>query len=166
MFKVQFEAETRQEFYQHLQDAADFMFCYEADWLADLSNAAALLFINLKQINWAGFYLNRGGELILGPFQGKPACVRIAMGSGVCGTAAETRKTLLVSDVHQFPGHIACDEASQSEIVIPIIYDGRLIGVLDIDSPIRERFNEEDQAGLERFVAILTKHIDWSKLAG
>lgn len=165
MFKVQFEAETREEFYQHLHEAANFMFCYEADWLADLANAAALLFINLKQINWAGFYLYRGGELVLGPFQGKPACVRIALGSGVCGTAAAARETQLVPDVHQFPGHIACDEASQSEIVVPIVKGGRLIGVLDIDSPVKERFNEEDRAGLEAFVAILNQYVDWSKLS-
>lgn len=165
MFKVQFEAATRQEFYQYLHEAANFMFCYEADWLADLANAAALLYINMQQINWSGFYLYRGGELVLGPFQGKPACVRIELGKGVCGTAAATGETQLVPDVHQFPGHIACDEASQSEIVIPMIKDGRLLGVLDIDSPIKNRFNEEDQAGLEELVAILIKYIDWSKLA-
>ncbi len=164
MFKVQFEADTRQDFYRQLHGAANFMFCYEADWLADLANAAALLYINLKEINWAGFYLYRGGELVLGPFQGKPACVRISLGNGVCGTAAAKRETLLVPDVHQFPGHIACDEASQSEIVIPIVKDDRLIGVLDIDSPIKDRFNEDDRQGLEAFVAILNQYIDWSKL--
>ncbi len=123
----------------------------ESDALANASNAAALLYNNLDDINWVGFYVLRGDELVLGPFQGNTACVRIGMGKGVCGTAAATRATQRVADVHAFDGHIACDAASQSEIVIPLVRDGRLYGVLDIDSPILDRFNEDDQAGLEAF---------------
>ena len=128
----------------------------EPDRIANLANASALLFSMLPQLNWAGFYLLKEGELVVGPFQGKPACVRIAVGKGVCGTAALQRKTVIVADVHQFPGHIACDTASNSEIVVPIISTaGELLGVLDLDSPVTERFDAEDAAGLERFVATL-----------
>lgn len=128
----------------------------EPDRIANLANASALLFSMLPQLNWAGFYLLKEGELVVGPFQGKPACVRIAVGKGVCGTAALQRKTIIVADVHQFPGHIACDAASNSEIVVPIIGTaGELLGVLDLDSPVTERFDAEDQQGLERFVATL-----------
>ncbi|MET0498418.1 MAG: GAF domain-containing protein [Steroidobacteraceae bacterium] len=128
----------------------------EPDRIANLANASALLFSMLPQLNWAGFYLLKEGELVVGPFQGKPACVRIAVGKGVCGTAALQRKTIIVADVHQFPGHIACDAASNSEIVVPIISTaGELLGVLDLDSPVTERFDAEDQQGLERFVATL-----------
>ena len=123
----------------------------EPDRTANLANASALLFSTLPQLNWAGFYLLKEGELVVGPFQGKPACVRIAMGRGVCGTAALQRTTLIVPDVHQFPGHIACDSASNSEIVVPIISTaGELLGVLDLDSPALGRFDEEDKKGLER----------------
>lgn len=115
----------------------------------------------LPDINWAGFYLYKGGELILGPFQGKPACVRIALGKGVCGTAAKTRKIQVVEDVNEFPGHIACDAASQSEIVIPIIKNDKLIGVLDIDSPVKARLDKQDSEGLSSFVNILNQYIDW-----
>jgi GAF domain-containing protein len=135
----------------------------EPDWLANLANAASLLDLHLDNINWAGFYLWREDQLILGPFMGKPACVRIPLGKGVCGTAAERRETVVVPDVHAFPGHIACDAASRSEIVVPIVVGDRLIGVLDIDSPIVERFDEQDREHLEAFVAILNKHIDWDK---
>lgn len=127
----------------------------ERDWIANLANTAALLWMHLPDINWVGFYLMRGDELVLGPFQGKPACTRIAMGKGVCGTAAAERTTQLVEDVHQFPGHIACDAASNSEIVVPMICSGRVIGVLDIDSPVRGRFSDEDRTGLERVVKLL-----------
>jgi L-methionine (R)-S-oxide reductase len=127
----------------------------ESDWIANLANASALLYHSLDQVNWAGFYLLRGAELVVGPFQGKPACVRIALGRGVCGTAAERRQTLVVPDVHQFTGHIACDSASNSEIVVPMIKHDQLLGVLDIDSPIKSRFDEEDRRGLEQFVAVL-----------
>lgn len=122
---------------------------------ANLSNAAALLWQELETINWAGFYKMEDGALILGPFQGKPACIRIEIGRGVCGTAVAENATQLVEDVHAFPGHIACDSASNSEIVVPIHVDGKIWGVLDIDSPIINRFTMVDQAGLEEFVRIL-----------
>ncbi|MGG0789083.1 GAF domain-containing protein [Peribacillus simplex] len=131
----------------------------ETNQIANLSNAAALLNLFLDEINWVGFYLYEEGQLILGPFQGLPACVRIPMGKGVCGTSAATEKTLRVEDVHQFPGHIACDAASRSEIVIPLMKDGKLLGVLDIDSPITDRFDEMDQQGLEKFAEILSNHL-------
>ena len=120
-----------------------------------LSNAAALLWDSLKDINWAGFYLFRGSRLELGPFQGKPACTVIEIGKGVCGTAVGEDRTQLVKNVHEFPGHIACDSASNSEIVVPVHAGGKIYGVLDIDSPILARFDEEDKAGLEEFVRIL-----------
>ena len=124
---------------------------------ANLANASALLWQELKDINWAGFYKMMEGKLVLGPFQGKPACILIPVGRGVCGTAVAEDCTQLVKDVHQFPGHIACDCASNSEIVIPIHVDGKSWGVLDIDSPLFSRFTQEDQAGLEEFVRILEK---------
>ena len=123
--------------------------------VTNLANAAALLYNSLPDINWAGFYLLENGALVLGPFQGKPACVKIPLGRGVCGTAAKENKTLCVDDVHKFEGHIACDSASNSEIVIPLNSGGKLIGVLDIDSPVFSRFTEEDKTGLEEFVKIL-----------
>ncbi|MCR5753773.1 MAG: GAF domain-containing protein [Acetatifactor sp.] len=123
--------------------------------IANMANASAVLFQELKDLNWAGFYLYEGGKLVLGPFQGKVACIEIELGRGVCGTAAEKRETVLVPDVHQFAGHIACDGASNSEIVVPIVKDGQLLGVLDIDSPVLNRFSKEDQVGLEKFVEIL-----------
>jgi GAF domain-containing protein len=131
----------------------------ESDLIANAANTAALLFDALPDINWAGFYFLRKGanaesELVVGPFQGKPACVRIPLGKGVCGTAAATRKTLVVLDVHDFPGHIACDAASQSEIVVPLIEDETLLGVLDIDSPTLARFDDADRRGIEHLAAI------------
>jgi len=131
----------------------------ETDQTANLANASALLKQFLPDINWAGFYICKSGELVLGPFQGLPACVRIPMGKGVCGTAAQARATVRVGNVHEFPGHIACDAASQSEIVIPIVKNDELIGVLDIDSPILSRFNELDQHYLEQFVEELARHL-------
>lgn len=131
----------------------------EPNMIANLSNSAALLNQFLSDINWVGFYLVEKDQLVLGPFQGLPACVRISMGKGVCGTSAAERKTMRVEDVHQFPGHIACDAATRSEIVIPLIKDGNLIGVLDIDSPITNRFDESDQQGLEKFTDILSKYL-------
>lgn len=128
--------------------------------IANLANAAALLWEHLDTINWAGFYLMEDGALILGPFQGKTACIRIPAGKGVCGTAAADNTTQRVADVHQFPGHIACDSASNSEIVVPVRIDGQVVGVLDIDSPVKDRFSEEDQQGLEQFVAILEKTME------
>jgi len=135
----------------------------ERDPLANLSNAAALLAQSLDRVNWCGFYLLRGGELVLGPFQGKPACVRIPLGQGVCGTAAARRETLVVPDVNRFPGHIACDAASRSEIVVPILENGVLRGVLDVDAPEPARFDDEDRAGLERYVEVLVPRIDWRR---
>ena len=131
----------------------------EADgWYVPLmANAAALLYDALEDVNWAGFYLMRGGRLVLGPFQGKVACIHIPLGNGVCGTAAARDATQLVPDVHAFPGHIACDSASRSEIVVPLHRDGRVIGVLDIDSPTTARFTQRDKEGLERFARILEK---------
>lgn len=127
-----------------------------------LANAAALLWEALDDINWAGFYLLKEDTLHLGPFQGKSACTLIPVGRGVCGTAAATRQIQLVPDVHQFPGHIACDSASNSEIVLPLAKDDVLLGVLDIDAPIFSRFNEEDAAGLSRICRVLTENVDWS----
>lgn len=129
----------------------------ENDYLANLSNAAALLFNELENVNWAGFYLMKNGELVLGPFQGLPACIRIKVGSGVCGSAVKDKKTYVVEDVHQFEGHIACDSASESEIVVPLFADDRLVGVLDIDSPVKSRFDEIDKKYLEEFAKILTE---------
>jgi L-methionine (R)-S-oxide reductase len=136
----------------------------ETDAVANLANASGLLAQSLERINWCGFYLWRKSELVLGPFQGKPACVRIALGQGVCGTAAERRETIVVADVEVFPGHITCDPASRSEIVVPILEKGELRGVLDIDAPEKNRFDEEDRVGLERFVQVLIPHVDWKKL--
>ena len=125
--------------------------------ISNLANAAALIYDSLEQINWAGFYIMQDGKLILGPFQGKVACTQIAVGKGVCGTAVATGETQRVDDVHLFAGHIACDSASNSELVIPVYKDGEIFGVLDIDSPIKGRFSEEDQAGLEALVKELEK---------
>lgn len=162
MFEIgKINAQNKQEFYKQLNIYLTGLISEETDWLAGISNASALLYLLLPDINWAGFYLYKGGELILGPFQGKPACVRIALGKGVCGTAAKTRKIQVVEDVNEFPGHIACDAVSQSEIVLPIIKDDKLIGVLDIDSPAKARFDKQDSEGLSSFVNILNQYIDW-----
>ena len=134
----------------------------EKDWLANCANSAALLFHSMEDINWAGFYLYKEGQLVLGPFQGNLACIRIAMGKGVCGTSAQERKTVIVKDVHEFEGHIACDAASNSEIVVPIIKGDQLIGVLDIDSPLTNRFDEVDGKYLEEFVEILNQYCKWT----
>ncbi|MBQ9995080.1 MAG: GAF domain-containing protein [Clostridia bacterium] len=127
--------------------------------IANLANASALLFQTLDGLNWAGFYLMENGILVLGPFQGKTACIEIPVGKGVCGTAVARGETVLVKNVHEFPGHIACDSASNSEIVVPVHKNGEIVGVLDIDSPLIGRFTEEDQAGLEEFVRILEREI-------
>ncbi|MEF2966182.1 GAF domain-containing protein [Paenibacillus sp. M1] len=129
----------------------------EKSAVANLANASALLHYFLKDINWVGFYLFDGQELVLGPFHGLPACIRIPMGKGVCGTSALQRETLRIEDVHAFPGHIACDAASNSEIVVPLVKEGQLLGVLDIDSPLKGRFDEADQDFLERFAQVLTE---------
>ena len=135
----------------------------EPFYLSNLANAAALLFNALPNINWAGFYLLRRGELVLGPFQGNVACMRIQVGKGVCGTAVAKNEAQLVPDVHKFPGHIVCDSSSNSEIVIPICYKGEVIGVLDIDSPVFNRFNDEDKVGLESFARVLESACDWEE---
>lgn len=132
----------------------------ERDFIANAAQFSAFLYSQLDDLNWAGFYLSRNDELVLGPFQGQIACVRIPFGKGVCGTAAQSRETQRVLDVHEFPGHIACDSASNSEVVVPLIKDGKLIGVLDLDSPSVGRFSEEDQAGIERLAAIFLKSTD------
>jgi len=136
----------------------------ERDLLANSANTCALIFEKLPRLNWAGFYFRRGRELVLGPFQGKPACVRIGMGRGVCGTAAERRETMLVVDVHEFPGHIACDSASRSEIVVPLLPGGTLAGVLDLDSPERGRFTSQDREGVEQVAAVFVAATDFSPL--
>ena len=141
--------------YQQLTADLTALLAGESDPVANLANTAALLFEALPAINWAGFYLLRGSELVLGPFQGRVACVRIVLGRGVCGTAAEQRATQVVPDVHAFPGHIACDAASRSEVVVPLLEAGRLIGVLDIDSPEPGRFDAHDAEGLERIAQVL-----------
>lgn len=140
--------------YAKLNSELEALLAGERDLVANAANAAALIWEHLSGINWAGFYFLKGGELVLGPFQGRPACVRIAMGKGVCGGAAEARETLVVPDVHAFQGHIACDAASRSEIVVPLVKDGELLGVLDIDSPSLARFDEADRRGLEAAAAI------------
>ncbi|HEY4416064.1 MAG TPA: GAF domain-containing protein [Verrucomicrobiae bacterium] len=133
----------------------------ERDTIANLANAAALIFQSLPDLNWAGFYRLIGDELVLGPFHGKPACVRIRVGKGVCGTAAAQCETVLVKNVHEFPGHIACDAASNSEIVVPLIKNGRLLGVLDLDSPQLARFDAADKVGLEKLAEIIVTASDW-----
>ncbi|HYE81696.1 MAG TPA: GAF domain-containing protein [Clostridia bacterium] len=158
------DVEDRDKFYKIMLVRLEGLLSSETDWLANLSNAAALLYTNLKDINWSGFYLIKKNELVLGPFQGKTACTRIKPGKGVCGTAAAEMKTQLVPDVHLFPGHIACDGASNSEVVVPIIKDGTVYGVLDIDSPSVNRFDELDAKYLQLFVDKLNKYIDWTQI--
>jgi GAF domain-containing protein len=148
------------EFYQELAQQLEGLLAGERDAIANAANMSALIFTSLPDLNWAGFYFLRGDTLVLGPFQGRPACVRIAVGKGVCGTAAQKRQTLRVEDVDAFPGHIACDSASRSELVVPLIQDGAVIGVLDLDSPIPSRFDAADQAGLERLAAIFVASSD------
>ncbi len=145
--------------YADLAEQIDSLLLGEPDPVANLSNAAAVIYHGLPDLNWAGFYLLRGDQLVLGPFQGKPACVRIPLGQGVCGTAAARRESVLVPDVHAFPGHIACDSASESELVVPMLAGGRVIGVLDLDSPRLARFDASDQAGCEALVAVILRHL-------
>lgn len=145
----------------HRQLAA--LFDGERHGLANTANMAAALYENLPELNWAGFYFLQGGELVLGPFQGRAACVRIAIGRGVCGTAAARRETIVVEDVHEFPGHIACDSASRSEVVVPLLYRDRLLGVLDLDSPRLARFDREDADGLGAAVSLLLEASDLSR---
>ena len=154
------DAADKPGLYGHLQSQLRGLLHGERDLLANTANMAALLYHGLPNVNWAGFYRLMGSELVLGPFQGNPACVRLQMGKGVCAAAAERRETVIVPDVHDFPGHIACDAASRSEIVVPVIRDGTLLGVLDIDSPVKDRFDPTDQAGLELMVAMLVEACD------
>lgn len=149
------EQKSKQSEYEALNRTLAALLDGERDWIANLANTTALLFTELADVNWAGFYLLKDGELVLGPFQGKPACVRIALGKGVCGTAAAQRRSIVVPDVHAFPGHIACDSASNSELVVPLIRDGELLGVLDLDSPQFARFDDEDRAGIEAIARVL-----------
>jgi L-methionine (R)-S-oxide reductase len=159
MYQFDIAAGDKASLYGDLTQALDALVTGEPDAVANMANAAALLWEYLPDLNWAGFYRNVDGELVLGPFQGKVACIRIPFGKGVCGTAAETRATQRVEDVHAFPGHIACDAASASELVVPIVHEGRLIGLLDLDSPMPGRFDAADQAGCEALVARLAPHI-------
>lgn len=145
---------SKREIFHDLALQAQGLFRGERDAIANAANLSSLIFTSLDDLNWAGFYFLKGDVLILGPFQGRPACVRIEIGKGVCGTAAVRRETLVVDDVEQFPGHIACDVASRSEIVIPLIRDDRVIGVLDIDAPVLARFDSEDRAGLEHLARL------------
>jgi len=155
VYQFDIAAGSKADLYRDLLSALDGLTAGEPDPIANMANAAALLWEYLPNLNWAGFYRNVNGELVLGPFQGKAACIRIPFGAGVCGTAAATRASQLVEDVNAFPGHIACDAASASELVVPILVEGELMGVLDLDSPDRGRFDAEDQAGCERLMALL-----------
>ena len=153
------EIASKGELYADLQSQLRALLEGEADFIANAANFSSLLYHSLPDVNWVGFYLLKESELVLGPFQGKPACVRIAMGKGVCGTAAEQRQTILVDNVHEFPGHIACDSASNSEIVVPLVDREQLIGVLDLDSPLLARFDDEDARGLNELVDIFIESV-------
>ena len=160
MYQFDIAAGSKADLYRELAGALDALTADEPDASANMSNAAALLWQYLPDLNWAGFYRMVGGELVLGPFQGKPACIRIPLGKGVCGAAAASRQTQLVADVHAFAGHIACDAASASELVVPVVAaDGRLVGVLDLDSPSVGRFDADDAAGCEALVALIADRI-------
>ena len=157
MYDFKIAAADTTTLYRDLAAALEALIGDETDAVANMANAASLIWESLPDINWVGFYRNVEGELVLGPFQGRPACIRIPFGTGVCGAAAETRQVQRIEDVHTFPGHIACDAASNSEIVVPLIRNGELLGVLDIDSPKTGRFTEEDEAGCVRLGEILSK---------
>jgi L-methionine (R)-S-oxide reductase len=159
MYDFKIEAADKATLYADLASAVQGMVAGEQDGVANMANAASVIWETLPDINWVGFYRNVGGELVVGPFQGRPACIRIAFGDGVCGAAAQTRQVQRVDDVHSFPGHIACDSASNSEIVVPIIRDGELLAVLDIDSPNYARFDAEDEAGCVRLAEIMAQAI-------
>ena len=159
MYDFKIDAADKGTLYKDLASALEGLVTGESDGIANMANATGLIWESLPDINWVGFYRNIGGELVLGPFQGRPACIRIPFGTGVCGVAAETREVQLVEDVHAFPSHIACDSAAHSEIVVPLIRDGELLGVLDIDSPKHARFDAEDQAGVTRLAEIMVRHI-------
>ena len=157
MYDFKIEAADKPTLYRDLLSALEGLTAGEPDPVANMANAAALIWESLPNLNWAGFYRNVDGELVLGPFQGRPACIRIPFGKGVCGAAAETLQVQRIDDVHAFPGHIACDAASASELVVPIVRDGRLIAVLDLDSPTPARFTEEDEAGCVAVGELLAK---------
>jgi L-methionine (R)-S-oxide reductase len=157
MYDFKIQAADKATLYRDLAAALEALVADEPDAIANMANAAALIWESLPDVNWVGFYRNVGDELIVGPFQGRPACIRIPFGSGVCGVAAQTRQVQRVEDVHAFPGHIACDAASNSEIVVPIIRDGELLAVLDIDSPKTARFDAEDEAGIVNLAKVLSK---------
>lgn len=159
MYAFHIDAESTPALYRELLGALDALTAGEPDGIANMANAAALIAQYLPDLNWSGFYRLVGGELVLGPFQGKAACIRIPLGKGVCGTAAAERRTQLVADVHAFPGHIACDAASRSELVVPIVRDGELLGVLDLDSPSPARFDEEDARGCEALMELLAARL-------
>jgi GAF domain-containing protein len=154
MFEGERPTGSKPQIYRELALMAEGLFRGERDPIANAANLSALLWLGLTELNWAGFYFLRGSVLVLGPFQGMPACVRIELGKGVCGSAAVQRKSLIVPDVEAFPGHIACDIASRSELVVPLQRDNRLVGVLDLDSPIRARFDDEDAKGIESLAAL------------
>jgi GAF domain-containing protein len=151
--------QSKPELYRELVAAAEAICAGEPDGVANMANLSALIWQFVPRLNWAGFYRLVDGELVLGPFQGKAACIRIALGQGVCGTAAQSRATQLVRDVHAFPGHIACDAASQSELVVPVLRGGQVIAVIDLDSPEPARFDEADAAGIERLAAAISAFI-------
>lgn len=151
--------QAKPELYADLLAAADALTADEPDRVANMANLAALIWQFVPALNWAGFYRVIGDELVLGPFMGKPACIRIAIGQGVCGTAAQSGNTQTVADVHAFPGHIACDAASASELVVPLVYEGKVVGVIDLDSPDRARFDAEDAAGIEALAALVAGRI-------
>ena len=159
MYDFKIDGADKAAMYRDLASALEALVAGEADAVANMANATALIWETLPDLNWAGFYRNVGGELVVGPFQGRPACIRIPFGKGVCGVAAATREVQLVEDVHAFPGHIACDSASNSEIVVPIVRDGELLAVLDLDSPKTKRFDDEDRDGCVRLAEILASAI-------
>ena len=159
MYDFKIEAADKPTLYRDLAQALEALIGDEPDSIANMANAAGLIYESLPDVNWVGFYRNVGDELVLGPFQGRPACIRMTFDQGVCGAAAKSRQVQRVEDVHAFPGHIACDSASNSEIVLPLVRDGELLGVLDIDSPKRARFDEEDEAGLRPIAELLARVI-------
>jgi L-methionine (R)-S-oxide reductase len=159
MYDFNIAAADKAELYRQLNGAADALTEGEPDAVANMANIAALLWETLPDLNWAGFYRNVGGELVLGPFQGRAACIRIPFGKGVCGTAAATREVQCIDDVHAFPGHIACDAASASELVVPLVHEGELLGVIDLDSPRTSRFNAADVAGCLELARMLAPRL-------
>ncbi len=159
------QTDDKRKLYQYISIKQTGLICEEPDGMANLCNTAALLWLLMDDINWVGFYFMKNGELVLGPFQGKPACTHLSLDRGVCGAAAATKQVQLVPDVHLFPGHVACDGASASEVVVPIIVNDQVVAVLDVDSPLKNRFDNLDVDGLNKCVDLLVKYIDWELLA-